>query len=215
MPSAIRREHVEPAVDHRGPAALEKRPPAPQHRRRRQRQLHPNRSAGPRSERCGDVLAHRDRHQRHRQRHPDPEPPRHVAQLGVGGLARQPASSARAPCRRSGSCPARCARSADASGRSTGPYRAPAALARQGVAAQITRRVGIEPLAAPAAAEMVGVARMPAVVRDATGSTVMPQTGSRTGTGTRRQDGGLLMRHRQPLLWSLGACRLPRAAKSE
>ena len=36
--------------------------------------------------RLSNVLAHRDRHQRDRQRHPDPEPPRHVAQLGVGAF---------------------------------------------------------------------------------------------------------------------------------
>ncbi len=155
------REHVEPAVDDRSPAAPEKRPPAPQHGRCRERPAGPRqqRRADQRVERrFGNVLAHGDRHQRDRQRHPDPEPPRHVAQLGVGGL---PGSRRHRLERHAADRAAAGPVAHDLRMHRAGPLdlTGPRCFARRG-RAQITRRIGVEPLAAPAAAEMVGMSRM-------------------------------------------------------
>ena len=90
----------------------------------------------------------------------DPEAPRHVGEFGVARRRPRPGSSARAPCRRSGRCPARCARSPDASGRSTARP-AGAAGADAGLdAATEALGLGDEALAASGAAEEIVVAGM-------------------------------------------------------
>jgi hypothetical protein len=80
------REHVEPAIDDRGPAAPEERPAAPQHDRRPEDQLHPDRKArGEEDVERGlvEMLGHDDGQQRQRKRDTDPEAPRQVAKFGV------------------------------------------------------------------------------------------------------------------------------------
>ena len=113
MPSAISVNMLRRRLTSDCPAALKERPAAPQHDRRRERELHPDRGArGQRRCQPGDdMLGHRHDQQRHRQRDADPEAPRHVGAARGCSRRRRSASSAPAPCRRSGSCPARRARS--------------------------------------------------------------------------------------------------------
>ena len=82
------REHVQRAVAHRLHAAHEERPSRPQHHRRGECKLNPGRQA-----RCnGDqpqMTAHFECEHRYGEKKPDPEPPRHVRQFGVGAALRR------------------------------------------------------------------------------------------------------------------------------
>ena len=140
-------EHVEPAVADRSPASPEKRPPAPQNDRCREHELRPRPCRGivASARICspmtiavsGTVSAAAPQNRR--------------VILRSSGLAVSPAAgvigSSAIP--QIGQLPARCARSADASGRSTGASPDPTVAPERG-RAQITRRVGFEPLAASA-----------------------------------------------------------------
>ena len=66
-------------------AALEERPARPQHDRCRQHELHPVRCllAEP-SMQVRQVSAHLQCEHRHGEHQADPEPPRHVGELGIG-----------------------------------------------------------------------------------------------------------------------------------
>ena len=120
---------------------------APQHRpgSRGRAAARPRRAAAATSP---SMLAHRDRDERRGQRHADPEAPRHVGEFGVGRVAGGRASSAPAPCRKSGSCPGSPRTISGASGRSIGPRRR--RRRRRGRRRQIPRRVGGKALAAAA-----------------------------------------------------------------
>ena len=78
------REHVEVAGDQRAGAALEERPARPQHDRRRETELHQigQRRIDP-AVRADQVRAHLEHDHRRGEHEPDPEPPRHVGELGV------------------------------------------------------------------------------------------------------------------------------------
>src|SRR5882672_7061960 len=82
-------EHVEAAVDDRCPGAHEERPARPEHDRRREDELRPRGHA------WRDEMAQRlawqhvgdhGYEQRHRERQTDPEPPRHVDELGIAAV---------------------------------------------------------------------------------------------------------------------------------
>ena len=118
MPIAMSVNMLSAAIHERLPAADEERPARPQHDGRAERELHPARriAVEPRG-RAGEKMTHRDQEHRQRQRRADPEPPRHVAQLGI--LISAPGRrcfSAPAPCRTSGNSPDDPARSPGASG---------------------------------------------------------------------------------------------------
>ncbi len=98
-------EHVQAAVDERGPAALEERPTGPQHHWRREHELDflqqrsRHESVGEIRRQVGD---HRHDEHRRRQHDADPEPSRHVDELrvllgddGGPGLERHAADRAR------------------------------------------------------------------------------------------------------------------------
>ena len=107
----------EAAVDDRGPAALEERPAAPEHDRRRERELEPGAPAARDAALpMPEHVAHRQSTSGSQQRGADPEAAAHVAGVGARPSSSAAPSSARAPCRRSGSRPARPARSPGASG---------------------------------------------------------------------------------------------------
>ncbi len=104
-PHRNEREHVEVARDQRLPAAHEERPAAPEHDRRRQQKLQPVRPGrADEHVKVGEMPAHLQHDHRQREREADPEPPRHVGELGVPrrfrghqfGLERHPADRARA-----------------------------------------------------------------------------------------------------------------------
>ena len=79
------REHVEVAGCERMPAPHEKRPAGPQHDRSRQRQLDDVIDIwGQPNAEVDQMAAHFQHGHRQRQSEPDPEPPRHVAQFGIG-----------------------------------------------------------------------------------------------------------------------------------
>ena len=95
------------------------------------------RSAGRRAcVQAGQMAAHLQHEHRQRQRQADPEPARHVDELGVRARRRPSPSPARAPCRRSGRCRARPAGSRGASGRCRSCPRARLS-ARSGVGIEI------------------------------------------------------------------------------
>ena len=73
--------------------------------------------------RCPPISSSDDRHG---EREADPEPPRHVDELGIGAGVGGRRCPARAPCRRSGTSPDRPAGSPDASGRCRSCLPAPA-----------------------------------------------------------------------------------------
>ena len=78
---ADEREHVRAGVHERRPHALEERPAAPEHHRRRERELdpvHERRADRARQRTAGDHVAHREQEDRQRERRADPEPARHV-----------------------------------------------------------------------------------------------------------------------------------------
>ena len=120
----------------RRPAAHEERPAAPEHDRRRERELRATRARA-----AARACAHRLRRAAcrpsrstssgQRQREADPEAPRHVGELGVRPPRATTTVAARAPCRRSGTRPGRRARSPGASGRCRCARRTPA-VARRG-----------------------------------------------------------------------------------
>ena len=81
------REHVEVAVDQRRPAALEERPPCPQHHGRCSSELDPDRDPAARRDAgrapgCGRPSPATNTGTRQHQ--PDPEPPGHVDSSGLG-----------------------------------------------------------------------------------------------------------------------------------
>ena len=138
----------------------EEGPAAPQHRRRGEHELHPYARRGPQQApapaKCVPIAKATSGTD---SANADPKPPRHVAQLGIRPRRRR-ATSVRAPCRRSGSCPARRAGSPGASGRSTALPRRSGRRFGRGRGFEIARRVRLELLAAAAAAEIIGVAGM-------------------------------------------------------
>ncbi len=84
------REHVEIAGDDRLRAAHEERPSGPQHHWGRERELDQGRGRGPhQSVSAGEVGAHVEDDDRHGQQEPDPEPARHVRELGIGTRLRR------------------------------------------------------------------------------------------------------------------------------
>jgi hypothetical protein len=88
-PEPDQREHVEAAVRERLREPDVERPRGPRTHGQGERELEPDARAA-RRDRDADHLAHRDREQRQRERRRDPEPPRHVAQLGIRpGLERR------------------------------------------------------------------------------------------------------------------------------
>jgi hypothetical protein len=85
-PERDQREHVEPPIDQRRPAALEERKAAPGDHRRRQRELEPDlgppgREAG--KDQPGDHFRHRQDEQRDRQDQADPETAAHIHQFRI------------------------------------------------------------------------------------------------------------------------------------
>ena len=94
MPSAIRREHVEAAVDERRPAALEERPARPTARPASRARTEPvRRFRGEAAHAAGEMAAHLERDHRDGEREADPEAPRHVDEFGI--RARRPRSRLR------------------------------------------------------------------------------------------------------------------------
>ena len=79
------REHVEVAGNERMPAPHEKRPAGPENDRSRQRQLEDVIDIwGQPNAEVDQMAAHFQHGHRQRQYEPDPEPPRHVEQFGIG-----------------------------------------------------------------------------------------------------------------------------------
>ena len=94
-------------ADHRLPPADEKRPPAPQHDGRRDHELEEGKPPGrdhAHERKTGNEVAHREHDQRQGEHRADPEPSRHVRELGIlllfegrpNGLERHAADRARA-----------------------------------------------------------------------------------------------------------------------
>ncbi len=117
------REHVEAPVPHRLDGAHEERPGRPEADRRREQRARATYARAARAEReigwPGSMSPIASTTSGTVSDGGEPEAPRHVAQLGVLLVLRRRPCAARAPCRRSGSCPARRGRSPGASGRST------------------------------------------------------------------------------------------------
>ncbi len=78
------REHVEVAARDRLRAAHEEGPAGPQHDRRGKDELHPVGLRRRKQMPAEQVPAHFQRHDRHCQQQPDPEPAGHVDKLGIG-----------------------------------------------------------------------------------------------------------------------------------
>ncbi len=76
-------EHVEVAASQRGPATLEEGPAGPEHHGRGQRELDPPRQY-PHRHSPDEAPTHLNREYRDGEAKSDPEPARHVGQLGVG-----------------------------------------------------------------------------------------------------------------------------------
>src|SRR3972149_6939125 len=81
------RKHIQTTVDDGHPTALEERPSSPKYRRSGKNELKPIQQLGRETalnRLSRNELGHRDKHNRHTQHDANPEPSRHIDELGIG-----------------------------------------------------------------------------------------------------------------------------------